>query len=156
MIDRIARFLMGICAIGLAAMAGILCWQVFARYALGSSPAWAEQASLVLIVWIVFLGAAAGVAQGFHVRIVEGIDRLPPAWAERANGLTNIIIVGFGGLLLFWGIGLVLATWANSIPTLPFSRGMSYIVIPFSGAMIAMLGGLKLRKGGSFGGSKGI
>jgi TRAP-type C4-dicarboxylate transport system permease small subunit len=45
MISRATLMLAGV---GLLAMTGIIGWQVFARYVLNASPAWAEQAALVL------------------------------------------------------------------------------------------------------------
>ena len=45
---------------GLLLMTGIVAWQVFARYVLNASPAWAEQAALLLMIWYVFFAAAAG------------------------------------------------------------------------------------------------
>ena len=56
-------------ALGLVVMTAIVGWQVFGRFVLDSSPSWTEQASLVLMIWYVMFAAAAGVYEGFHIRI---------------------------------------------------------------------------------------
>lgn len=156
MVERLGRILMALSATGLAVMAAILCWQVFARYVLGSSPAWAEQSALLLMIWIVFLGAAAGVAQGFHVRIAEGVERMSPAWAKRVIMAANTLILIFALMLFFWGAQLVIATWHNQVPTLPVNRGAVYAVIPLSGVLIAVFVLDHWCKGKETGGSSGI
>jgi TRAP-type C4-dicarboxylate transport system permease small subunit len=143
-------------ALFLAVMTVILCWQVVARYVLGNSPAWAEQIALVLIIWSVFLGSSAGVGLGFHVRISEGVERMSPRIARFADLGSQLLIVVFGLLLLFWGIQLVFATWQNAVPTLPFSRGAAYMVIPLSGLLIALFGVSHLLQGRKPGGESGI
>ena len=63
-------------------MTGIVVVQVFARYVLNDSPVWAEQAALLLMIWYVFIAAAAGVREGFHIRLaviaeslLQGVQR---------------------------------------------------------------------------------
>ena len=146
-----SRLLVWLGALGLAAMALILCWQVFARYVLQASPGWSEQAALVLTVWFVFLGAAAGVHEGFHIRIEEGVEHMPPGLARLARACAHLAVALFGLILVVWGVELVLRTWGNAVPTLPLSRGMVYLVIPLSGAMICVFSIhklLSLRAGG--------
>lgn len=56
-------------AAGLLGMTGIIGWQVFARYVLNAAPAWTEQAALFLMLWFILFAAAAGVREGFHIKI---------------------------------------------------------------------------------------
>ena len=62
---------------GLLLMTGIVVVQVFARYVLNDSPVWAEQAALLLMIWYVFIAAAAGVREGFHIRIAVIAESFP-------------------------------------------------------------------------------
>lgn len=151
MLDRLcgyaSRVLLAASAAALAAMVTILTWQVFARYVLGSSPAWAEQAALLLMIWMTFLGTAAGIGMGFHIRIVEGIAVLPAKWQRRMIRLAHVVTL-FAGVLMAWiGAELVSATWTNSVPTLPLTRGMVYTVIPLAGAITVIFTLQKLARG---------
>jgi len=135
-LDRIASLLIVVATALLGLMAMILCWQVFARYVLNASPAWSEQLSLALMLWFVFLGAAAGFHQQFHIRIAEGVDRMSPEIARVAKRTAYFATSIFSSGLLVWGIEVAYRTWSNDVPTLPVSKGMIYIVIPLSAAFI--------------------
>jgi TRAP-type C4-dicarboxylate transport system permease small subunit len=125
-------------ATGLVLMTAIIGWQVFGRYVLGSSPAWAEQAALILMIWYVFFAAAAGVREGFHIRIVA-LQSAVPARAARAMRLLAHVVVGACGIALaVWGVELVARTWSHVIPTLSLPRGFAYLPLPFSGILITL------------------
>jgi len=146
-VTRLARALEAIGALGLALMAMILCWQVFARYVLHSSPAWSEQLALVLTVWFVFLGAAAGIQLAFHIRIAEGVERLPMRWRSRVMRLAECLVCVFSLGLIIWGVQLVAKTADHAVPTLPLSQGDVYAVIPIAGAMMLLFSGYRLLRG---------
>jgi len=151
----VSRGLLLLSALSLALMMAILTWQVFSRYLLGDSPAWAEQSALILMIWMTFLGSASGIAEGFHIRIVEGVTSLAQPGRSRAIKAANLLIILAGILILFLGIRLVGATWANAVPTLPLTRGMVYLVIPFSGGLMAVFALQKLLRGEEIAGSAG-
>jgi len=144
-------------AVGLLAMTAIITWQVFGRYVLNQSPDWSEQTALILMIWYVMFGAAAGVREGFHIRI-EALERALPAWASRCTRLIAHSAVGLCGLAMtIWGGMLVLGTWSHVVPTLGVSRGAVYLAIPIAGVLIALfsleriiaeIGGAPEQKGG--------
>ena len=78
MAASLSRLLIAFGAIGLLAMTAIIGWQVFGRFVLNSSPSWTEQASLILMIWYVMFAAAAGVYEGFHIRIALLEEKLGP------------------------------------------------------------------------------
>ncbi|MEM1261435.1 MAG: TRAP transporter small permease [Pseudomonadota bacterium] len=122
--------------IGLLIMTAIIGLQVFARYVLNDSPAWAEQAALLLMIWYVFIAAAAGVREGFHIRIAVFVDNLPKAIRQPVTVLAHLIVVGFGVAMAVYGVELTRETWQHVIPTLGISRGYAYIPIALSGVLI--------------------
>jgi TRAP-type C4-dicarboxylate transport system permease small subunit len=122
--------------VGLMLMTAIIAWQVFARYVLNDSPAWGEQAALLLMIWYVMLAAAAGVREGFHIRITI-LAEAAPEKSRRIINLASHIVVGLFGLaMVWWGIDLARETWRHVIPTLGLSRGYAYVPIPISGLLI--------------------
>lgn len=138
LLGRLTSMLTLIGAIGIVLMTIVIGWQVFGRYVLNASPAWTEQFALVLMVWLVMFGAAAGVREGFHIRIEAFADALP-ASARAACRLSALAVVGFCGITLaIWGGHLVIAVWHHVIPTLGVSRGFAYLPLPVSGALIAL------------------
>jgi len=130
----LARWFAGV---GLLLMTAIIAWQVFARYVLNASPAWAEQAALLLMIWYVMFAAAAGVREGFHIRITVFVDSLSARRKRYAGLLANTIVGLFGVAMVIWGTELVRETWTHVIPTLGIPRGYAYVPIPISGLLIA-------------------
>ena len=124
-------------ALGLVVMTAIVGWQVFGRFVLDSSPSWTEQASLVLMIWYVMFAAAAGVYEGFHIRIALIEER----FGERARGLRRVVagIVALMGLvLLVYGLQLCWQVRGNVIPSLGISRAVAYVPLPVSGLLMTI------------------
>lgn len=132
-ISTAAKWLSGF---GLLVMTGIIGMQVFARYVLNDSPAWAEQAALLLMIWYVFIAAAAGIREGFHIRIAVFADNLPKRLRRFVRVLAQLVVVAFGIAMVIYGIELTQETWRHVIPTLGIPRGFAYLPIALSGAMI--------------------
>lgn len=133
-----ADILVKVAAAGLVAMTLIAGWQVFGRYVLNSSPSWSEQAALTLMIWYVSLAAAAGVREGFHIRIVVLENNLGPS-ARRILRIINDGIVALCGLAMaIWGSELVMRTWEHTIPSLGISRGLAYAGLPIAGGLIVL------------------
>ena len=124
-------------ALGLVVMTAIVGWQVFGRFVLDSSPSWTEQASLVLMIWYVMFAAAAGVYEGFHIRIALIEER----FGERARGLRRevaAIVALMGLVLLVYGLQLCWQVRGNVIPSLGISRAVAYVPLPVSGLLMTI------------------
>jgi TRAP-type C4-dicarboxylate transport system permease small subunit len=134
--ERISLVTRWFACVGLLIMTAIIGWQVFARYVLNQSPAWAEQAALLLMIWYVMFAAAAGVREGFHIRIGVVESALPPGPRKVVRIVAHLLVGLFGAAMAFWGTELVAATWQHAIPTLGLPRGVAYIPIPASGLLI--------------------
>jgi TRAP-type C4-dicarboxylate transport system permease small subunit len=134
----IADILVKISAFGLVLMTAIVGWQVFGRYVLNSTPSWSEQAALTLMIWYVSLAAAAGVRQGFHIRIVALEEAVSPKLRKVMQVASNTIIGACGAAMLIWGGELVMRTWSHVIPSLGISRGLAYLGLPIAGALMAL------------------
>ena len=125
-----------VASIGLLLMTVIIVVQVFSRYVLNDSPVWAEQAALLLMIWYVFIAAAAGVREGFHIRIAVIAESLPEVLQRWVRLLTHLLVLLFGIAMAVFGAQLAAATWEHVIPTLGLSRGLAYVPISVSGVLI--------------------
>lgn len=122
----------------LVLMTAIIIAQVFGRYVLNSSPVWAEQATLLILIWCVFFAAAAGVRESFHIRISIAVDHLPDTSRRFANLVANTVVALFGLAMVIYGLALAQSTWHHVIPTLGIARGFAYIPIAISGFLITL------------------
>lgn len=69
-LDLLARICVLLAGIAIVVMTVIFAWLVFGRYVLNDTPTWVEQVSLLLVMVIAFLGAAAGVHNHTHLSVV--------------------------------------------------------------------------------------
>jgi len=135
---KLATIFIVIGAVGLLIMTAIVSWQVFGRYVLKQSPDWSEQTALILMIWYVLFAAAAGVREGFHIRI-EAFEKALPEKVGLLMRVFASVVVGLCGVaMLIWGTQLVIGTWSHIVPTVGISRGAVYIALPISGALIAL------------------
>ena len=75
----LARLALWIAAAGMIVMTAMVAWQVFSRYVLNASPSWTEPASILVMSWFIFLGAAVGVRENFHMGFDVLVHFLPAA-----------------------------------------------------------------------------
>ncbi|WP_338447111.1 TRAP transporter small permease [Pelagerythrobacter marensis] len=137
MAATIARWLIGFGAAGLIAMTAIIAWQVFGRFVLDASPSWTEQASLILMIWYVMFASAAGVYEGFHIRIALLEERLGDASRPVARVVALVIALA-GLVLLVYGAQLCWAVRGNAVPSLGISRAVAYIPLPIAGLLMTV------------------
>ena len=123
---------------GLVGMTAIISWQVFARYVLNAAPSWTEQAALLLMLWFILFAAAAGVREGFHIRLTLVEESLPEKYRQGLRIFCHGVVLAFGAVMAWAGGGLVIETWSHSIPTLGLSRGIAYMPIAISGTLITL------------------
>ena len=133
-----ADTLVKVAAAGLVLMTVIVGWQVFGRYVLNSSPSWSEQAALTLMIWYVSLAAAAGVREGFHIRIVAVENALQPKGKRVMRICSDLVVAACGLAMTIWGGELVLRTWEHPIPSLGLPRGLAYAGLPIAGVLIVI------------------
>ncbi len=145
MIELLARFthraadlLVKAAAAGLVLMTVIVGYQVFGRYVLNASPSWSEQAALTLMIWFVSFAAAAGVREGFHIRIVALEEAVPPRIRFFMKLFNECVVAACGVAMAYWGGELVAKTWGHVIPSLGLPRGLAYLGLPIAGVLIVL------------------
>lgn len=146
--QQISDFLIKLGAAGLVLMTAIVGWQVFGRFVLNDSPSWSEQAALILMIWYVFFAAAAGVHEGFHIRIALLENGLSEGRARMVRRVIHALVAGGGIVLLVYGAQLVWLVRDHVVPALGISRGFAYIPIPVCGLLIAIFAALHFVREG--------
>jgi len=143
--DTAADWLVKLGAVGLIAMTAIIGWQVFGRYVLESSPSWSEQTAMVLMIWYVFLAAAAGVWERFHIRIDLLENRLSPTGRRRLRIAIHALVAFFGLIFCIYGALLAWDVRVHVIPSLGISRLFAYLPIPFAGLLMTLFSIARIR-----------
>lgn len=106
---------------------------------------WPQLAEIqgLLLVWLTFLTAAWGVQRGLHLGMELLVRRLRPGprlWADR---LVAVLVALFGALCAWHGWRLVVSV-VNTLPATGWSAAWQYVPAALGGALIALLGLLRL------------
>lgn len=138
MLDKISNGLIRASAFGLIIMVIVISWQVFGRFILDSSPSWSEQVALILMIWYILFAAAAGVREGFHIRITVLEDMSSPSLARKIGIAIHIIVAIFGLIMFIFGAQLVWLVQIHVIPALGISRSFAYLPLPVAGFLMTI------------------
>lgn len=114
----------------------IICWQVISRYFLGVTPAWVLELSLLLFIWIGFLGIAVGIQDNSHIQINLLVKKLPPMLQKLLYYFQRILAFGLSLFLLVEGWKFASHMKDSHIPSLGVSAALTYIVLPISGILV--------------------
>ncbi len=134
----IARICLWISGFGLVLMTAIIGWQVFSRYVLNNPPHWSETFCLLLMLYFILLAAAAGVRDGTHIGLVIIRESLPETLKKYVQVLIHLIVLCFGGGMVWFGSDMVSSTWTHIIPTLDIPTGLSYLPFPVAGCLFIL------------------
>lgn len=125
-----------IASIALVILVATFGWLVFGRYVLNVTPTWVEQLALLLVCYIVFLGAVAGVKEESHLGVALFRDMTPVAVQKIIIILTDIIIAAFGVIMFLAGTTLVRFGWDSLLPMLDIPESFRTLAITICGALI--------------------
>ncbi|HWV21383.1 MAG TPA: TRAP transporter small permease [Devosia sp.] len=127
-----------IAGFGLVAMTAIVAYQVYMRFVVNSSPPWTEAASIMIMSWFIFLGAAIGVRENFHMGFDVLLYVLPPGAKPWLRAISDIAIFAFAAGMVFYGGELALRGWTVRIPVVGLPQTFTYLPIVISGVLMCL------------------
>src|SRR5690606_6270526 len=99
-IEGFARVLTTICnwalyiaGTGLVLMTCIVMWQVFVRFVLNWTNTWTEITAVMLMSWFIFLGAAVGVRENYHLGFDVLLYALPPGGKKYLRSISDLVVL---------------------------------------------------------------
>lgn len=111
---------------------------VLFRYVLRAQLTWAYEFSILLFIWVSFLGASVGTRQHAHITFDFLARLFPMSWNRWINLLGSVLIfvISLTGVRL--GMIIFLRTQGQRFQTLPLSRGWMYLALPVGFLLIAI------------------
>lgn len=102
----------------------------------GFDLAWSLEVTAFLLLWVTFIGCAAAMARGAHMRVSEIVDALFPQSAKTMlEHIINLLIVVLLLTLIVRGIGISAHTWKQKTTVLYWPVGLLYASMPVGMAM---------------------
>ncbi len=136
--DTLAALCVAVTGVALVYLTVIFGWLVYGRYVLNATPTWVEQAALLLVVFIGFLGAAVGVHQKTHLSVTYFVD-LCPAFMQRILLVATHLMMGlFGAVMMVYSYDLVVFKWSTQIPLIALPEGLRAVPIMLSGGLVVL------------------
>lgn len=123
---------------GLVLMTVFVFAQVFFRYLLGTSLFWAEPASVMLMGWFIFLGAAVGVKEGYHLSFDVGLMIMPASWRPWFHTLSDLVVTAFGFGMCWYGWQLAARASTGVIPGIGISRLWDFAPVIGGGILLVL------------------
>lgn len=137
-LGRLSNAILWLAGIGLLAMTIIVAYQVFMRFVINASPSWTEAGAIMLVTWFVFLGAAVGVRENFHMGFDVLVYVLPARAKPWLRGISDVAVFAFAFGMLYYGGELAIRYWSTRIPVLGLPTSFTYFPIVVSGFLMCL------------------
>jgi TRAP-type C4-dicarboxylate transport system permease small subunit len=142
-LDGVRAFCTLVASCALVVLIATFGWLVFGRYVLNTTPTWVEQLALLLVCYIAFLGAAAGVREDSHIGVTLFRDMMPIGVQKGLMIGIDFLLAAFGGIMLIAGITLMRFGWDTLLPMLDIPESFRTLAITSCGALILVFSGMR-------------
>ena len=146
--DVLAAATVAVASVALAALVGVLAWQVIGRYVLNNSPSWTEPVALTLMSVTALFGAALAVRAESHFSFPTLVESSSPPVRNVLRFISRLIAVVFGAALSWFGFFLMIDSWDTPMAGAPAPEGLAYAGLAFGGALIGLFALERLLTGG--------
>ena len=135
---HVARVALWIAGAGLTAMTTIITAQVFFRYVLNDSIIWSEPAAVILMGWFIFLGAAVGIREGYHLSFDVLLYLLPEGAKLALYSISDLVVAAFGFGMVWFGWQLMSAAYGITLPSLGITGAVDFMPLVGGGILMVL------------------
>jgi TRAP-type C4-dicarboxylate transport system permease small subunit len=127
-----------IAALMLLAIVLIVLSNVFFRYFLHVGLGWTEEAARFLLIAMTFVAAAVAVKEWGHFRLLLVAKWMPERLQRLVQLFSILVVLAMAVILIRYGIAIANISWFQTSPTMEWSMGYLYLIVPASGATMAL------------------
>jgi TRAP-type C4-dicarboxylate transport system permease small subunit len=138
LLDLLARTVIVLAGLALVGLVVITGWMVFGRYVLNDTPTWVERAALLSILFVALPVAAVGIRERFHMAVEIVVSALPDGARRAAEAAVDLLLLGFGLVMLTWANTLAEMMWGFRMPLLGVPQGMQFVPMMICGALTSL------------------
>jgi len=131
----LTRTALGFAMLGIALMAGFTCYQVFMRFVIGQPSTWSEVLVRSIMIWTVYLAAAAAFREGAMIAAEVLVRAVPRAVGRLMQIFAGALSAVFLFILVWTGIQMVGRTQAQTLAGLEIPIFWIYLALPVGGTL---------------------
>lgn len=120
----------------LLAIVLIVLSNVFFRYFLHIGLGWTEEAARFLLIGMTFVAATAAVKQWGHFQLLVIKNWLPKQYHRVIQYFAVFVVLLMSTILVRHGISIAQISWYQTSPTMDWSMGYLYSMVPICGAIM--------------------
>lgn len=132
-LNRILEILAGV---SFLVMVALTCWQVFARYILGSPSTWSEELVSYMFAWASLMGASLITGERGHMNIPIVVERMNPT-LQKVLGVSGELVAFLFSLviLIYGGVKISGLAMGQMTSSLNVAVGVFYVIMPVCGVV---------------------
>ncbi len=142
-LDRLSGLCILVASVALVILVATFGWLVFGRYVLNATPTWVEQLALLLVAYIAYLGAAAGIHEQTHLGVTLFRDALGPKVSGALRLVNDVILSAFGLVMFLASIELFKFGWGTLLPMLDIPESFRTLSALLCGGLVFLFAGLR-------------
>ncbi len=127
-----------ICRIFIGAIVAVIFYAVIMRYVFYHPPAWSEELSRFMFIWMIMLSAVLVTHEQSHIQITVFVDLLPKRLRFFLLTLTRLLMTVFCFVMIQQGLKIYPIVAEASSPTFGISMGWLYLSIPVGGLLMGI------------------
>lgn len=136
---KIIQGLESLCKVALVVQVISTSIVVLGRQFFNKMPAWGEELTLLLMVWVSLTGAVVLLKEDGHIAITAFDPRLPEKFIKISNLLSYLFLGFYSVIMLIHGISLVEITTLSILPGLKIKSAWLYASIPVSSGILLLV-----------------
>jgi TRAP-type transport system small permease protein len=135
-LEQLLRFVVAALVVTIVVMVAA---QVVFRYAVKEPIVWSEEFTTLCYQWLSYLGAALAVRYRAHFGVDFVVRLLGPRWKTPLEWLEHLVVWLMAAFMVLYGWRIAESSAMQMYPTLPFSVGTGYLVLPIAGVLFALM-----------------
>jgi TRAP-type C4-dicarboxylate transport system permease small subunit len=138
--DYICKIAVILVAVGLIVICSIMFSAVVARYAFNSPISWGEDATSVLLIWTVLLGAPIGLRNNGHVAIDLFWDKWPKLLRDIAMLISDVVITFVAITIVVYGFPQAIKSMNRVLGSMEWLKyGYVYLALPVGYGLLSIV-----------------
>jgi TRAP-type C4-dicarboxylate transport system permease small subunit len=109
---------------------------VLFRYVFHIGLGWTEEAARFLLIWMTFVGATIAVRRWANFQLMIALHWIPQRWHRYLQFFSVAVVLAMSAVLVRYGIAITRISWFQTSPTMEWSMGYLYAIVPASGALM--------------------